>query len=299
MHGGDDGRPDSQHCHLADTPGPQRAFWIRLFQDERGRLIRYIQDGRNQICREVGCQNLPILHDEILNRRIPLPLYHATLDLALHLLWVDGPPNIVGRDHPHHVQLASLDIHLDLDGLGRIAEGNARIAFPRLLVERCCFPGVVFVRDDDRVVIGFEPALLGPSGSLDSSIAQHKRQARGGATAGLWRHGRIVCDQTEPVQRHFELVGHELGKYRVHTLPHVGRAGPHHNLLHVRPAVQLQGDGGFLVETETIADVFVATGDSHSISDFGFRISDFGFRISLFQFFSGSPGFPLSSPEFP
>ena len=61
--------------------------------------------------------DLTIVVLEFLQHRLPNPLHHAALDLALMGLRVDDRSHVMGGDHVEHLDLAGIPVHFHLSDL--------------------------------------------------------------------------------------------------------------------------------------------------------------------------------------
>ena len=86
---------------ISATPRAPNGPWGSASSRTTGHdLVRHIERGRQQVGAEVRRQDTPVARLEVLQQGVADRLGQAALDLALHLLPVDGRADVVDADDP-------------------------------------------------------------------------------------------------------------------------------------------------------------------------------------------------------
>ena len=96
--------------------------------------VRHIQNGWDQVGRKVLRLNQAVFLNKIFENSITCGLNNGALDLALYLLRIDCPTDIVGGDYIQKMNVAGLDIYLNDDRLGNIAISEIGFGFAGLRI---------------------------------------------------------------------------------------------------------------------------------------------------------------------
>ena len=132
--GGHDRRRPDVHRQLPDPLGAVgRGVERRLDEDRRD--ARRIERGRDDVRRESIVEVAAVAQLDLLDRGVADGLQRAALDLALGEDRVDDPADVVGGDDVADMDLAGVEIDLDVGDAGGPAERRVGIAAVQVVVE--------------------------------------------------------------------------------------------------------------------------------------------------------------------
>src|SRR5262245_48901011 len=105
---------------IAGSPTPLTPRWtdrIRILDDDRIDAW-HIERGWQNIFGKARRGGPPIGQLVVFHQRLPERLHGSALDLPLHALRIDGPPDIVRRPDSKDLHLACYSVDFDLGDLG-------------------------------------------------------------------------------------------------------------------------------------------------------------------------------------
>ena len=110
-----DGRGIGDVGHLGHARAPQRAERIGQLEDHASDPGRDVADAGDQVAAQAGIADPAVVTTQVLAQRVAVGLDHRALDLALDEARVDGPADVVGRDHAIDPDVAGADVDGDVD----------------------------------------------------------------------------------------------------------------------------------------------------------------------------------------
>ena len=123
---------------IGSSPTPLAPWGARVERrlDEDRRDARGIERGRDDVRGEPVVEVAAVAQLDLLDRGVADGLQRAALDLALGEDRVDDPADVVGGHDVADVDLAGVEIDLDVRDAGRPAERRVGVARYRSVVER-------------------------------------------------------------------------------------------------------------------------------------------------------------------
>ncbi len=232
-----------------------------MLQDHGNHLLGHVLDAGDEVGAQVGGDGPTILLDEVLQQGPAHGLGHRALDLALHLLGVDGLAHVVDAHQAGHTHLARLQVHLYVGHLGAVAVGDVGIAGAGLAIVGSGPPGMEDVLGPGRALLVLPAGQRELRRSLDRA-AGHEGHAAGRTAAAGAGDVRIFRQQFDLLRSQSQHLRRDLDHGRVRALAHVRADAADARPFDLCAAFQLHPGVAVFWEAQTEAHVLVAERDA-------------------------------------